>query len=191
MSENRLAGSTLEHETWTFDGFLEGLADRLRAAAPPDIGPAIVRALPRLCAFLEADRVAVLETGPGSRPGLWVSHVFQTGDAPRLPDREDVSRHVPWIAEQVLKKRCVVVLPRVEDLPESAERDRATLVAQGLGAAMVAPLVTPRGIVGGLSVAVLGQPRQWSDDAVARLARMARVLGPAIARRRDALQIHH
>jgi GAF domain-containing protein len=190
MSENLSALSHIDHETWTFDGFLETLADRLRASAAPDIGPVIVRALPRLCSFLNADRVALWETGPGSRPGIWVSHVHQSVDAPRLPDREDISRLVPWIAEQVLR-RCVVVLPSAEDLPESAERDRATLAAQGTGAAMVAPLVTPRGIVGGLSVAAFGGPRQWSDEAVAHMVQAARVLGPAIARRRDALQIHH
>jgi PAS domain S-box-containing protein len=167
-----------------FERVLSEISSRFVNLAPADVDREIGDALQRVCEHLDID-FGLLWQWSGAVPRVIVpTHVYlrQEGPPPAAPVSQD---QFPWVVQEMLAGR-VVVLPALPDaLPAEAITDRENARLLGLRSNLTIPLaVGGPPPVGALALNTLRAERNWPDELVRRLRLVAEVFTNAIARRR-------
>ncbi len=95
---------------------------------------------------------------------------------------------VPWLAVQMRRRR-VVLIPTVGDLPAEAVRERQFMLAEGLKSNVTIPIVIGGDLIGWISFTTMGEERAWRPDNVSRLQLVTNVFASALRRKRDDFQL--
>jgi PAS domain S-box-containing protein len=159
---------------------------RLAHCPGPEVDGEIQRALE---AVLEAEKVD---------RGIWVTLTAEgeLGDERFLALRDktetDVTicgrNEVPWIMKQILAGK-VVSISALEQLPEAAGVDRASLEAKGIQSMVVVPSGLDTERSGTLVLLTRTAGREWPNPLVARLGMIGSLFGNAVGRRRAEQQL--
>jgi PAS domain S-box-containing protein len=99
--------------------------------------------------------------------------------APILEDQK-----FPWLSEK-LRKGEILVIPRVDDLPEEAARDRETLKKFGNRSSLAIPLTVGENTLGAVTFGAVRAERNWSEDLIQRVRLVGEIFASALARKRS------
>jgi transcriptional regulator with GAF, ATPase, and Fis domain len=170
-----------------FDQVVAGLAASLIRSPVDVIDARIVETLGAVGELLGADRAGVIQSDPArqrlSRTHLWVRK-GTSGPPPADPHGA-----FPWLIDRLFVSREIVVVPRLDDLPPEAARDRASLERNGVVSGALAPMVIEDRVVGLLMFATVTREQRWSPDLVARLRLVGEIIASALARREAELAL--
>ena len=168
---------------------LAELSSRFINLAPGEVDREIEDALGRVCELLGID-MAVLWQWSTAAPGVIVpTHAYPSLAGPGSPGL-NAEEHFPWVRQEMLAGR-VVVLPSVEEsLPAEAVADRENALRLGIKSSLTLPLsVGGEPLVGAVAFNNLRVQRYWPDALVAQLQLVAQVFTNALARRRHDLNL--
>jgi transcriptional regulator with GAF, ATPase, and Fis domain len=162
-----------------FERLVAGLSKRFITAAPEDVERHLEDALGLVGTFAGADSVTIGQRsseGPFRRTCQWVRNGFERfrGEQPERP--------YAWSAKTVFVHGERLVLHRLDDLPQEAAADRASLTALGVKSLAVFPLLSGKTVIGALSLATLGEARFWPPELVDQLGLAADLFGAVLGR---------
>jgi PAS domain S-box-containing protein len=181
VEEFREKGRRLE-EMIGFEKLLLEISTRLANLPAEEIEREIEQGLRRVVEFLGVDRGGV--------------YIF-SGDRNRIPRRyfwgmkgipestpilED--QNFPWLSEK-LRKGEMLVIPRVDDLPPEAARDRETLKKLGNRSSLAIPLTAGENTLGAVTFGVVRAERNWPEDLIQRVRLIGEIFASALARKRS------
>ncbi len=168
-----------------FETLLFELSSRFISVRSEDLDRAIEEVQRSICELLGIDLSALWEETAEAPGDLVLTH-FYASQEDLLPPMRGMSagEHFPWLKQEMLAGRPVGVSD-LDDLPEAAAFDRASLRQFGVKSNLTLPL----SVGGAAPVAALGfnttrAPRDWPDVLVTRLQLVGQVFANALARRR-------
>lgn len=156
------------------------LLTRATGAGADDADVLIDEALRDVVATLGIQRSAILRFMPGSDEGR-IAHVWVEGPAPVAPAILRMAQF-PWVFGAVREGR-EVVIPSLDALPPEAIVDKRSFQAMGLRANVSIPLILAGDVVGCLTCGSYHIERDWSDQTLAGLRRLAAVFATILARK--------
>jgi len=144
------------------------------------IDDAINDGLQRVVRTLAVDRCAISrvrpDTGDIRFTYSWPANNF-AGPPTRVP-----SQHWPW-AVAAARRGQVIAFSRLDELPPEAAADRAAWQAMGTRSHISVPLLVAGELVAMLHLGCFRSERQWSDDLLQRLRRVAEIFAIALTRK--------
>ena len=165
-----------------FETVLSDLSARFLNLPADQVDRAIEGGLQQLAEVLGLDRSTLFQLSQDEKT-LEVTHCWA---APGCLSAKGLSplELVPWSLAKVLRGEALV-FSRVDELPEEAAHDRASLRYPGAKSGVAFPLtVEGSGVIGALSFDKITEERTWPDTLIPRLRLSAQVLGNALARTR-------
>jgi PAS domain S-box-containing protein len=190
-----------------FESLMARLAARFVNLAAGQVDSVIKESQSLICACFGLDRSALYQQSMDAPEKLLLTHVCQPEppqrpgkpvDAALLSDREwaDLDREIPqayrhldaaelfpWTIEQVTRGKTVCI-SRLDDLPESAARDKEIFRGFGTKSTVVVPLRMEGRCIGLLTFATIQSERIWSENVVQRFRFVADLFSSALARQR-------
>ena len=167
-----------------FETLLVELSTRFITLDPKDVDREIEDALRRVCESLGIDYAVLWQWTAAASAVILPTHAYPPLADPRTPDplRQE---SFPWVVQEMRAGR-VVVVSRLEDMPEEAAVDRESARLSGIFSNLTVPLsVGGAPAVGALAFNALRAQRDWTDRDVKRLKLVAQVFANALARKRD------
>ncbi len=178
-------GNRLEFETLISD-----ISSRFVNVPPGEVDQGIEDTLRRVCEFLAIDLGVLWQWQSADLDSLMPTHAYASVDREIPPPSEPLHHEqYPWVVEQILEGRMVVV-PSLDMLPEEAAVDRQSAAAAGIHSNLTFPLALAGELpVGALAFNTVLAERDWPDSMVMRLQLVAQVLTNALARSRHEEQL--
>jgi len=173
-----------------FGSLLAELSSNFINLLPGDVDREIEDALRRVCEHVDID-FGLLWQWSSAVPRVVVpTHVYlrQDDPSPAAPVSQD---QFPWVVQEMLAGRIVVLPSLPAALPAEAITDRANARLLGLRSNLTIPLAAG-GLppVGALALNTLRAEREWPDELVRRLRLVAEVFTNALARKRTDEALH-
>ncbi len=161
-------------------------SERLAHCPAQEVDAEIQNALEAVLEAEKADRgIWVTVSGEGEIAGeRFLALRDKTEKDVRICEREEV----PWIMGQVQLGRAVSI-SSLEQLPEIAALDRASLEAKGIQSMVVVPSGQDTDGNGALVLLSKTPGREWPNPLVARLGMLGSLFGNAVGRRRAEQQL--
>jgi len=165
-----------------FEKLLSEISTHLVNLPAEQIEREIEQGLGRVVEFLGVDRGGVYIFS-GDRTRISRKYFWGMGGIPEsAPILED--QKFPWLSEK-LRKGEILVIPRVDDLPEEAARDRETLKKFGNRSSLAIPLTVGENTLGAVTFGAVRAERNWSEDLVQRVRLVGEIFASALARKRS------
>jgi signal transduction histidine kinase len=172
-----------------FEKLLADLSAAFIRVSAEEVDAEIERWLELIVLAMNIDRSTVVQVDP--EDGLiYSTHQWAREDLP-APDRGRRTVHdgsYPWLAGKVLSGE-VVVIPRLEDMPAEASKDRDSFRLDGNKSNVTIPLRIAGVVVGAVLFGALLSERAWSQKEVQRLKLVAEIFGNALERKRVEAEI--
>ena len=167
-----------------FVALLAELSSRFISLPPGDVDREIEDALRRVCELLGIEMAVLWQWSPAAPGSISPTHAYPSFAGPGTSELS-AEEQFPWVRQEVLAGR-TVVLPSVEEsLPAEAATDRESALRLGIKSSLTLPLsVGGEPPVGALAFNMLRAQRDWSDALLERLQLVAQVLTNALVRRR-------
>jgi PAS domain S-box-containing protein len=169
-----------------FEDLLAGFATALSAAGPADLDREIHRRLGQLGRFFGARNMGIGELVGTTTPFACVWSL--RADVVPVDSMYD---DVPWTTARLMRGEALVLKGGLDGLPPEAEADRRAYEAAGGHPDVIMPLLDGDAVVGGMGIGLPDFERVWSETLRRRLALVARVLGIALGRRRQLLELEN
>ncbi|GAB6058476.1 sigma 54-interacting transcriptional regulator [Desulfonatronum parangueonense] len=162
-----------------FEKHLATLSARFALTAPGRVSEQIAETVKFVGEALDVDRVGVFEF---SEDGMQIlaKHFHATQDSPSVPEQIDL-RRMTWIREELLAAR-LVHFGNLDELPESAETEKAYLTSQGIRSGVLIPFDIGKGNHGLLTLAMVGSSRKWSPEDIRRYSIIAEIIANSLGR---------
>jgi PAS domain S-box-containing protein len=90
----------------------------------------------------------------------------------------------PWLSEK-LRKGEMLVIPRVDDLPEEAAQDREELKKYRNVSSLVIPLAAGKNVFGAVTFEAVRTERQWPEELIQRVRLVGVIFASALARKQS------
>ena len=165
-----------------FEKLLSEISTRLVNLPVEQIDQEIEQGLRRAVEFLGVDRGGVYVFS-NDRTKVFRKYFWGADGIPEsAPDLED--QKFPWLGEK-LRKGLVVAIPRVDNLPEEASRDRETLKAFGNRSSLLIPLSVGETIYGAVTFGSVRTERDWAEELIQRVRLIGEILASALARKQS------
>jgi signal transduction histidine kinase len=167
-----------------FEELLADLSAAFIRVSGEEVDAEIDRWLQLIVLAMNIDRSTVVQVDPAD--GLiYTTHQWAREGLP-APERGRRVVHdgsYPWLAGRVLSGE-VVVIPRLEDMPPEASRDRDSFRLDGNKSNVTIPLRIAGVVVGAVLFGALLSEKAWSQRDVQRLKLVAEIFGNALERKR-------
>src|SRR5215468_4228175 len=183
ITERRQSAKANRHRV-EFERFLFDLSTTFIAIPEDSIDAHMTQGLARVGAFLEMDRVTLLELSPdGTAMTLSYSWSYPAvmGPPPVLTKEME-----PWWLRQVLRGD-VTLASRVDDLPAEAVAEKEYLHQRGVASVASIPLKVGGEIAGAMSFVTTNRRVSWTPELVNQLRAIGDILWNAL-KRRQAMQ---
>lgn len=164
-----------------FETFLVDLSTTFIALPDEQVDASMVEGLARVGAFLQMDRVTLLELTP-DRDAMAVAYSWSSPGV-GAPPPFITKQAQPWWVGQVLRG-AVSLAPRLDDLPGEAAIETEYLRQRGVVSAASIPLRVGGEIAGAVSFVTVHRHESWAAETVNRLKAIADILWNALKRRR-------
>ena len=146
---------------------------------PGHFEEAITSALRRIVETLDIDR-STLNLMSTVRGRIEVAYSYAVPGVPPTPRMSSGPETWPW-AWSLLSADQPVVFARLDDLPAEAAFDRANWQRTGLKSHVTMPMVVAGKLYGGLSFGTLRREREWPQELLGQMRRVAEIFGSALA----------
>jgi PAS domain S-box-containing protein len=182
-SQRRRAQQALA-ERLRFETLVSELSAAFVTVPAREVGSRIGKALQHIVEELRLDRAVLAELDGQRDEMIEVTHSWTRNGVGAVAGPLE-RKAFPWIGSRI-RAGHVVAVARLDDLPDTAETDRRSLVARGTRSFVAVPLVID-GVAGGALVfSSLREEREWPDELTQRLRLLAEIFANALARRRAA-----
>jgi signal transduction histidine kinase len=172
-----------------FEKLLSDLSAAFIRVSAEEVDAEIERWLQLIVLAMNIDRSTVVQVDPTD--GLiysthqWARNPLDAMDSgQRVQDTESY----PWLTGKVLSGE-VVVIPRLDDMPPEASKDRDSFRRDGNKSNVTIPLRIAGVVVGAVLFGTLVSERAWSQQEVQRLKLVAEIFGNAFERKRVEAEI--
>jgi signal transduction histidine kinase len=173
------ADASREHESASFEAFLDELAAAFVRVAAPDVDSEIDSWLKRYVEFFDADRSSLSQLTPR---GLVMTHTWaRPGYEWTTSVDEDA---LPFLAAK-LRHGEVFAFSNPDEIPHEATNERLVVERQRIKAHVSVPLMVSGTAIGGLSMACMRRSQRWPDAVLQRIRLVGTVFGNALARKRS------
>jgi PAS domain S-box-containing protein len=167
---------------------LADLSSRFVMVESAEVDHEIEDALRGVCERLGID-YAVLWQWPGSGPRFLTPTHFYPADSDQQPRNPLRQEQFPWVVQQVIAGRTVVI-PSLEGLPPEAAADRESAILLGIKSNLTIPLsIGGEPPIGALAFNTLQAERDWPEAMAQRLQLVAQVFTNGLARKRRELSL--
>jgi C4-dicarboxylate-specific signal transduction histidine kinase len=168
-----------------FETLISHLSSRFVNVPPNEMDATIEDTLRSVCEFLAIDLGVLWQWRSTDQDSLMPTHAYVRKEKGIPPPSEPLHHEqYPWVVEQILEGRMVVV-PSLDALPEEAAVDRQSAAAVGIRSNLTFPLALAGEFpVGALAFNTVLAERDWPDSVVMRLRLVAQVLTNALSRSR-------
>ena len=175
---------TRDSELVDFEKLLADLSAAFIRVSAEEVDAEIERWLQLIVLAMNIDRSTVVQFDR-SEGTFYTTHQWARAglDAPERGRRVDDTSSYPWLAAHVLSGE-VAVIPRLEDMPPEASKDRDSFLRDGNKSNVTIPLRIAGVVVGAVLFGTLLSERAWSQKEVQRLKLVAEIFGNALERRR-------
>lgn len=164
-----------------FERLLSDLSVNFIDLPTPQIDLALEDSLIRIVDALGIDRSTLHRVYPLTGRVELVRSVAIEGVEP-VPRTLSAREMSPWTFAMATANK-PVVFNRLDDLPPEAGIDKETFRRIGLRSHVTMPITVAGELYGGLSFGCVRKERNWSDDLLSRMRRLAEVFGSALARK--------
>jgi PAS domain S-box-containing protein len=172
----RVARQRVEFERFLFD-----LSTAFLAIPEENIDANMTHGLARVGAFLEMDRVTIMELSH-DRAAMTVAYSWSHVGVPAPPV---LTHHMtPWWLGQVWRGD-VTLASRVDDLPDAAAAEKEYLRERGVRSAASIPLKVSGEIAGAVSFVTTRREVSWTPELVNQLRAIGDILWNALKRRQS------
>ncbi|MBA2575634.1 MAG: EAL domain-containing protein [Euzebyaceae bacterium] len=159
-----------------------GISSRFVHLPPEDIEAGIDAALAELGAFTGVDRAYVFVFEDSGAILRNTQEWCAEGIEPQIDGLQAVpATEFPWIFSR-LRRREVVRIDRVADLPAGAAAERDHLAAQGIRSLISVPMTAEGRLLGMVGFDAVRSELRWSDDTAAMLRWVVDVFAGALVR---------
>jgi PAS domain S-box-containing protein len=167
-----------------FEKFLFDLSEAFIGLPEQSVHANMEHGLARVGAFLEMDRVTLLELSH-DRPEMTLAYSWSAPGVMTVPPVLTQAMQ-PWWIGQVLRGN-VSLASHVNDLPEEATAEKAYLSQRHVASAASIPLRVGGEIAGAISFITVHRHVSWTDELVSQLRAIGDILWNAL-KRRQAMQ---
>ncbi|WP_182864726.1 sigma 54-interacting transcriptional regulator [Rhodopirellula sp. JC639] len=171
-------------ERLNFEQLLANLSAGFVNLPCDQIDSRIDASLKSLVEFLGNDRSSFIEFGDDADHVI-VSHSYAAGDCRPFPIGPFAVDRLPWYINQFRSGNTVFLRSIPQDLPESAEKERAHCLREGIRSNVAIPIKVGGKRLGALTFAFIRKPCDWSREILSRLGLIGEVFGNALVRRRN------
>jgi PAS domain S-box-containing protein len=178
-TERKRSAKAARHRV-EFERFLFDLSKAFIAIPEESIDANMTDGLARVGAFLEMDRVTLMELSH-DRAGMSVVYSWHRPGVVN-PPHIITNTMQPWWVNQVLRGN-VALASRVDDLPEQATAEKEYLRQRGVMSAASIPLKVSGEIAGAISFATVHRYVSWTPELVNRVRAIGDILWNALKRR--------
>jgi transcriptional regulator with GAF, ATPase, and Fis domain len=168
-------------ERLRFQDFVADVSTRLITAADDAAGEALTECLRDTCLYFHADR-ATLNWYNDERSAADLLYFWNEFD--RAPYNRLSLENFPWSAPRILTGE-LVSYGIDEELPEIANRDKATLIGLGIKSVALVPLVVGGQVHGTCTFSNIANSKSWSDTEMSDLKVLAELFGNVVIRLRS------
>jgi PAS domain S-box-containing protein len=169
-----------------FEKFLLDLSRAFIAIPDESVDANMTDGLARVGAFLEMDRVTLMELSH-DRAGVSVAYSWHRPGVAN-PPHTITNQMQPWWVRQVVRGE-VTLASRVDDLPEEAAAEKEYLRLRGVKSAASIPLKVSGEIAGAISFSTVHRHVSWTPELVNRLRAIGDILWNALKRRQAMLAL--
>ncbi len=181
VEEFREKGRQFE-EMIRFEKVLSEISTRLVHLPADQIEREIELGLRRVVKFLGVDRGSVYIFS-GDRTRIFRKYFWGMEGIPEsAPVLED--QKFPWLSRK-LQKGELLVIPRVDDLPQEAARDREELKKFRNLSSLVIPLAVGKNIFGAVTFGAVRTERNWPEGLIQRVRLVGEIFASALARKQS------
>ena len=181
VEEFREKGRQFE-EMIRFEKVLSEISTRLVHLPADQIEREIELGLRRVVKFLGVDRGSVYIFS-GDRTRIFRKYFWGMEGIPEsAPVLED--QKFPWLSRK-LQKGELLVIPRVDDLPQEAARDREELKKFRNLSSLVIPLAVGKNIFGAVTFGAVRTERNWPAGLIQRVRLVGEIFASALARKQS------
>jgi C4-dicarboxylate-specific signal transduction histidine kinase len=193
--ENRAVAATappseIARNSVDFEKLLSDLSAAFIRVPAEEVDAEIERWLELIVLAMNIDRSTVVQFEQSERT-FYVTHQWarEALYAPERGRRVDDTSSYPWLAARVFSGE-IAVIPRLEDMPPEASKDRDSFRRDGNKSNVTIPLRIAGVVVGAVMFGTLLSERAWSQKEVQRLKLVAEIFGNALERKRFEAEIH-
>jgi signal transduction histidine kinase len=172
-----------------FEKLLADLSAAFIRVSAEEVDVEIERWLQLIVLAMNIDRSTVVQVDPAD--GLiYTTHQWAREglDAPERGQRVNEAGSFPWLTARVFAGE-VTIIPRLEDMPSEASKDRESFRSSGNKSNVTIPLRIARVVVGAVLFGALLSEKAWSHRDVQRLKLVAEIFGNALERKRVEAEI--
>ena len=171
-----------------FEKQIAELSSQFINLAPEDVDRAINDGLFAIGALARVDRAYVFLY---SEDGASMTNTHEwcaTGIEPNIDTLGDLSVSVlPWLTER-LRRREVVHVEKVADLPPEAAAEKQIWSDQAIRSTLVVPLTAAQGVIGFLGFDAVASEKSWAAEDIALLRTVGEIFVSALERKRSEVE---
>ncbi|RIK46682.1 MAG: hypothetical protein DCC58_02345 [Chloroflexi bacterium] len=183
VTERVLAEEALR-ERLRFDDLVTTISTRFVNLPAGEIDAGIESALGAIGAFAGVDRSYVFQFNDDLTTMSYTHEWCAPGIAPVQDRLQDFPlANVAWSTGHMLRQE-VLHIPRVADIPEEGQADRAELEAQEVRSLLLVPMVYLGKPVGFLGFDAVREEKSWSDESIRLLTIVGEIFVNALQRKR-------
>jgi transcriptional regulator with GAF, ATPase, and Fis domain len=168
-------------ERLRFQDFVADVSTRLITAPDDAAGQALTEGLRDTCLYFNADRATLNWYNDA---GTAADLLYFWNEFGRAPYSRLSLENFPWSAPRILVGE-LVSYGIDEELPEIANRDKATLIGLGIKSVALVPLVVAGKVHGTCTFSNIANSKTWTDSEMSDLKVLAELFGNVVIRLRS------
>jgi formate hydrogenlyase transcriptional activator len=171
----------------SFEKLLSGISTELINLPGSEIDKKIRKGLEAVVKFLDVERGAVFEFSADmlrmNRTHSWTEEGILSS-----PERY-VTEGLPWTAKK-LRKRELILVEKMDDLPPEAAVDKQLLQQYGIKSALMVPMIAGGSVLGSVVVSTITREIVWPRRLLDRLKVIGDIFAGALARKQAEKSLH-
>jgi PAS domain S-box-containing protein len=189
-ANEQLAGSEKRlEERLRFERLLSGLFARFVNIPPDRVDSEIEDGLRQILEFFQVDRCALLHTLP-DKVSWQITHVAAQEGVPPVPQGTILPVSInPWAYDKLIRRREVLSVSRLDDLPAEANADRQTWIEWGIRSNLNIPIIVGEPIDHVFAINSVKNERVWPEELYPRLQLLGEIFVNAIERKQIRLEL--
>jgi signal transduction histidine kinase len=164
-----------------FECVMTRVSTRVSGLRWDDAGCEIDSALGEILGFCSIDRIGICEVLPDNDEAH-LRHVARAEWVAPIPKRFTYGELFPWAYRERILRGAVLALTTIDDLPDGASTDKASLQALGACSVLDVPISVDGEVRFILTADCHREPHRWTPRCIARLGALAETFGNALAR---------
>ncbi|MVM38119.1 PAS domain S-box protein [Spirosoma sp. HMF3257] len=166
---------TIKHKL-QLDAIISDIARRLINITSNELDTYTVETLAQIGTHTRADQVYIFSLSADGR-SMTNTHAWGTEglELVQEPFRHVDTSHFPWWYQKIINQETILVRSP-DEWPISADREKETMLAQGIKSLLVVPMVFDTKNVGFIGFNTIRQPRSWDKNDINSLKTFAALL---------------